>query len=296
MRVAAMLVLGASFSCAGLLHTPADGAQYGGTVSEFDVVPFSGGAVHVRLASDGYTIAEWATNSYMIPVAIDVERKTTNLRDVGAPIKETVLASGVPQRVAVWEMADRYARWAEESYFHVVYGAPTAKASPYVYALPFRSGETHRLIQGFNGTFSHTGDDAFAVDFEMPEGTAIRAARDGTVVAFNDHETRHALAPEFKDRSHANWIVVLHGDGTLGEYWHLAPLGVLVRVGQHVARGDVIGRSGFTGFSAVPHLHFEVHTALNGLHSESSSFVFKTSPDDEHGEPPVEGKSYTAFE
>jgi murein DD-endopeptidase MepM/ murein hydrolase activator NlpD len=56
----------------------------------------------------------------------------------------------------------------------------------------------------------------------------------------------------------ANFVRVLHDDGTMGLYAHLKPEGVLVRVGQRVRQGQRIGLSGNTGFTTGPHLHFAV--------------------------------------
>jgi murein DD-endopeptidase MepM/ murein hydrolase activator NlpD len=57
----------------------------------------------------------------------------------------------------------------------------------------------------------------------------------------------------------ANLITIQHKDGTLGSYIHLDYKGVLVKVGDHVERGQLIGYSGLTGFTRGPHLHFVVH-------------------------------------
>jgi murein DD-endopeptidase MepM/ murein hydrolase activator NlpD len=289
------LVLLLLASCA-TLRGPAESPHAASTISEYDLIPFPGGELHVRLASDGYSVAEWITNDYAIPVAVDIERDIANLHDTGATLATTVVPSHGPRRVGVWEIVDRDQHWNERTNIRTQYGDPAATPTPYLYALPFSVTESHRLIQGFNSGFSHTGDSAFAVDFEMPEGTFVRAARDGTVVAYNAKATEHGLTEEYRFTDHANWVAVLHTDGTLGQYWHLQPDGVRVKIGQHVARGDVLGISGWTGFSSIPHLHFDVQTSVNGHHAVSFPFVFKSSPDDHTGAPPIEGQTYTAFE
>ncbi|WP_432104040.1 transglycosylase family protein [Streptomyces sp. bgisy091] len=87
----------------------------------------------------------------------------------------------------------------------------------------------------------HTG-----VDFPVPTGTSVKAVNSGTVVS-------------------AGWagaygyeIVIRHGDGRYSQYAHLSSLHV--RAGQQVTGGQRIARSGSTGNSTGPHLHFEIRT------------------------------------
>jgi len=86
----------------------------------------------------------------------------------------------------------------------------------------------------------HTG-----VDLSAPLGTPVMAAADGVVVAVG-HEAS----------GYGNFVVIAHGGGIATLYGHL--LDTSVSVGQTVARGQVIGLEGSTGFSTGPHLHFEL--------------------------------------
>jgi murein DD-endopeptidase MepM/ murein hydrolase activator NlpD len=73
------------------------------------------------------------------------------------------------------------------------------------------------------------------------------------------------------DAGRANYVRILHNDGTMALYAHLKTDGVLVRAGQPVRKGDTIGLSGNTGFSAGPHLHFVVQVN-RGMSLESIPF------------------------
>jgi murein DD-endopeptidase MepM/ murein hydrolase activator NlpD len=69
----------------------------------------------------------------------------------------------------------------------------------------------------------------------------------------------------------ANYVRILHPDGSMGLYAHLEEGGVLVRVGQQVRAGQPIGLSGNTGFTTGPHLHFAVQVN-RGMRLESIPF------------------------
>jgi murein DD-endopeptidase MepM/ murein hydrolase activator NlpD len=83
------------------------------------------------------------------------------------------------------------------------------------------------------------------VDIATAEGTRIRAAGAGVVVAAGPAE------------GYGNAVLIDHGDGFLTHYGHLST--VTVTVGQRVRTGEQIGTEGSTGHSTGPHLHFEVH-------------------------------------
>jgi murein DD-endopeptidase MepM/ murein hydrolase activator NlpD len=121
------------------------------------------------------------------------------------------------------------------------------------YLLPFPVGDSARLIQGNNGPWGHTGHAAYAFDFVMPVGSPVTAARRGRVVAVEEQFVDGTRTP-----GRENYVVVRHADGTFGRYYHLTKDGALVNVGQDVAAAQIIGRSGNTGASAGPHLHFDV--------------------------------------
>lgn len=159
-----------------------------------------------------------------------------------------------------------------------------------VYELPFKKGQRYLVRQGFHGEFTHTGNDAYAVDFEMPEGTPVLAARGGTVDWVVDRYDGGGVDPRFRDQ--VNLVLVRHPDGTYGEYVHLRKGGVRVKPGQSIKAGDLVGYSGNVGYTRGPHLHFAVFRTRSGTERETFRMRFRTveGPAVE----PVEGQSYTA--
>jgi len=55
-----------------------------------------------------------------------------------------------------------------------------------------------------------------------------------------------------------NFIVIMHSNEEYSRYDHLSYNSSKVKIGQYVKAGDVIARVGMTGFTYVPHLHFQV--------------------------------------
>lgn len=126
----------------------------------------------------------------------------------------------------------------------------------YEYIFPFNEYEAYRMTQGYNGRFSHKGWSRFSVDFGMSTGSSVCAARDGVVTDVKSDSNKGGRY--YKYRYMANYITVLHEDGTFAQYMHLKKNGNLVKVGDFVRKGQVIGYSGNTGWSLGPHLHFMV--------------------------------------
>jgi murein DD-endopeptidase MepM/ murein hydrolase activator NlpD len=140
-----------------------------------------------------------------------------------------------------------------------------------LYVLPYRVGQAFRMGQGNCDSGSHARGSVvqFAYDFLMPIGTEIVAARDGRVLLV---EARFADGTRIPGQE--NYINVEHQDGTIAAYVHLTTGGVLVRVGDQVRRGEVIGLSGDSGSSTEPHLHFHVQ-ACTGC--ATAAIVFRNT-------------------
>jgi len=124
----------------------------------------------------------------------------------------------------------------------------------YIYLLPFEKGKKVFLIQAYESKMSHKGERA--LDFKVKKGTKICAAREGVVIAAREDSDEGGLKPE--NLSDGNYVSIKHIDGSVAHYWHLKKDGVHVNTGDEVTAGQLIGESGNTGYSAFPHLHFEV--------------------------------------
>lgn len=159
-----------------------------------------------------------------------------------------------------------------------------------IYELPFASGKAFVVGQGFHGSFTHTGNSEYAVDFDLPMGTEVRAARAGVVTYVEDNNSQGGLDPSLRDK--ANVIEVRHSDGTLGEYVHLRKGGARVKPGQKVRVHDLIGLSGNVGYSRGPHLHFSVFRAVDGTTRETFPIRFRAR--EGAAVEPVEGQALTA--
>jgi len=144
-----------------------------------------------------------------------------------------------------------------------------------LYVLPYASKKSYRVLQGFGSRFSHRGREEFSVDFDMPVGTPVHAARSGVVARVEDSNSKGCW--DDGCGQFANFIVVLHDDGTTGEYYHLDKDGVLVNVGDTVARGQLIGASGNTGHTTMPHLHFAVYRAVKWGRTQSIEVRFQSA-------------------
>jgi murein DD-endopeptidase MepM/ murein hydrolase activator NlpD len=123
----------------------------------------------------------------------------------------------------------------------------------YVYWLPYQENTSQLMVQGYLTKYSHK--TLVANDFKMKSGTTICASRAGVVVDVMEASNIGGL----KDKeNHWNYILIRHDDSSTAIYGHLQQNGAMVSIGDTVTQGQEIGVSGNTGYSAFPHLHFQV--------------------------------------
>ena len=204
---------------------------------------------------------EWLVRN-LVAGAIEVRCSVTSADNVESdpPLpRRLVLASQEEQKLTELRSLD------QEKYSHAaiecsaVVGDPrTSPAENVRYALPFYPGTAVNLDQGFNGEYSHhDAQSRYALDFAVAEGTPVLAARDGVVMQVEEDFLATGRDLE-RYGGRANYIRVAHDDGSMAVYAHLAPHSSLFRPGERVHAGNFLAKSGNTGFSTGPHLHFAV--------------------------------------
>lgn len=153
------------------------------------------------------------------------------------------------QSTSFSQLTDQEIRYRKEGHYK--------PDTSFIYHLPYKEGRRFLFIQGANSGFSHQHELSF--DFKMKMHSGVYAARSGVVVAVKEDSDKGGLKPEFL--SEGNHIIIRHIDGSEAQYWHLSFNGAIVNIGDTVTEGQLIGYSGNTGYTAFPHLHFQVVSA-----------------------------------
>ncbi|MDH4584049.1 DUF4124 domain-containing protein [Pseudomonas sp. BN415] len=207
-------------------------------------------------------------NELFAPVEVELRiDQAENVSGVPDQPIRWVLAPRSSMRMATLAPADPSRPMRYKPKLRYAMGDPRLQPVLYRYPLPWRGGP-FRLTQGANGRYSHfTPKGRYALDIAMPEGTPIVAARPGMVIKIENDQSGRGNNPS------GNFVRILHDDGTMGVYLHLMRGSVQVREGQQVAVGERIARSGNTGNSTGPHLHFVIQRNM-GLALESIPFDF----------------------
>ncbi len=242
---------------------------------------------------DGSVVVR-ATSTHIIPVylSVDLPRLVDMEADAAMPFRAELPAGATD--VELFRL--RPTRQSGQVGYTLSYGY--ARGNPHTvshdddhrYLVPFAHGDKRRLSQAFHGSFSHFGENAYAVDFEMPEGTPVHAARDGFVAEVKRDSRIGGTSTVYN--TDANYILIMHDDGSFANYAHLRVGGAVVEPGDRVTAGDLIGFSGNTGRSSGPHLHFDVRIPMPDGAMQSIPFVFLGA--DGAAVHPVQGRYYYA--
>ena len=151
-------------------------------------------------------------------------------------------------------------------------GAPVSKSITATFA---GNDKVHQGLGGGHG----------AIDIGAATGTYVIAAEDGTVtypgagdrIDYPDQ----SIKPDSNGKYNcsglkANYVTIDHGNGYVTSYKHLYKNTIVVRAGDQVKKGQVIGRVGSSGCSTGPHLHFEV--IYNGQRVDPLEYVNPNAP------------------
>jgi murein DD-endopeptidase MepM/ murein hydrolase activator NlpD len=117
--------------------------------------------------------------------------------------------------------------------------APQAAAASNGFRWPVRG----RVISGFGKKANGERNDG--INLAVPEGSAVKAAEDGTVIYAGN---------ELK--SYGNLVLIRHNNGWVSAYAHNSAL--QVKRGDTVSRGQTIALSGMSGGVTTPQVHFEL--------------------------------------
>jgi murein DD-endopeptidase MepM/ murein hydrolase activator NlpD len=231
---------------------------------------------HVVKEVNGDTTTFIMKCDYATEFTITFEASLQNVTP-SRPVPFTVDAAGRSSFVLVrFRPTNRALPWHYDyRWYWQLGGRRESTSNDYDYAMPFPPGR-YVVMQGPGGTFSHTPGSGSenAVDWTVPEGTVVCAARPGVVVGARQDSTVGGADRKF--RPFANYVVIKHEDGTFADYVHLKTGGALVHLGQEIKVGQPIGLSGKTGFASAPHLHFSVFQAIDGKKKKSLPFRLKT--------------------
>ncbi|NOY09802.1 MAG: M23 family metallopeptidase [Spirochaetes bacterium] len=221
-------------------------------------LPAGNNLVKVNIEQSGSgELKFYADNFSVIPCVIIV--KLTELSNMECTVKNPYRTVLPPEKAHIYLFSLRPKSgtpYKYSYYYRYFLGDPSSvkHTDSYPYLLPFEHGTKHYLVQGYNGNFSHRG--IFALDFAMDIGTPVTAARDGITALVKNNSGKGGPDPAY--RNDANYVLIYHNDGSFGNYMHFRKNGIVVKVGDTVKAGQILGYSGNTGYSSGPHIHFDV--------------------------------------
>lgn len=239
----------------------------------------------------GEQITLWLETETTRPLTLVVQPLAEGLEGPSAPLR---LHTDRPARqlLARFRIA-RPGDWRLDWSYSFHPGHVRADHAPEApYRLPYPPGRAYRVLQGAEGEFSHRGPLGHAIDWAMPLGAEIRAARGGQVIGLRDDAGDGGRDPAL--RGQENYLWIRHPDGTVGHYLHLLQDSLLVALDERVVAGQPIARAGNSGFSTEPHLHFHVATPTPDGPEAFQTFPLQFDLGDGPARPLEAGRSYRA--
>lgn len=194
------------------------------------------------------------TNLVKSPVRVTISASDNILSRKIKPVQTVILQAEQDSLLSPALTAEEL----EKLEFGAGLGDPQKKVKSADVGLPIPKNKAVRIIQGHAGAYSHDHMySRYAIDFSLKVGDTIFAALDGYAVLMTEGYTTGGKDIRWLD--FANKIMIYNPEtGLFFQYSHLAHQGAFVEVGDWVEQGQPIGLSGMTGYTDIPHLHFNV--------------------------------------
>jgi murein DD-endopeptidase len=176
------------------------------------------------------------------------------------------IALGPPLRGGPWVAI--YDQSADRGHRRVIYALDGRARIPGRFAVDW-------IKVNLDGQYAH-GDSSQVANW-YGYGTEVLAVADARVAAARDGIAESTLVTDSihntLENASGNYVALELGEGRYAFYEHLMPSSVVVKTGDRVKRGQVIGRLGYTGDSTGPHLHFHVSNGNSPLEAEGLPYV-----------------------
>ncbi len=195
-----------------------------------------------------------ARNNTPLPQSVNVEGKIKGMTSSEPMPVLTLLQPKQTKKITILTPEEGKSYSYNYKFTYIMGDVSATHNDDFVYRLPYKKGEKHLVGQTYNESPTHMNKNA--VDFNMDEGNDVCAVRDGVVLQIVDKFDKGC--PDESCSEYNNFVQVLHDDGSIGDYSHIMKKGSLVNLGQKIKAGQVIAKSGATGWASGPHLHLEI--------------------------------------
>lgn len=126
------------------------------------------------------------------------------------------------------------------------------------YGLPFQKKYKIDISNPPKGKYAHENwkGTKYAIDFSLPEGAKVLATKRGKVIEIKDNSKEWGTTLKYVNK--VNYVTIEHNDETYAEYLHLGFKKIVVKEGEKVKKGQLLGYIGYSGCMTETHLHFNV--------------------------------------